>query len=676
LQIDRELPKVLQFQEVVPVESALDKDFYQTQYELLRSRTLAKRVIDQLSLEEHAKGALPRDASVWTWFDELVGGGETVDGTRDEHGAQPKDSAAVDRFLSDLRIEPVKQSRLVKVSFDSRNAGLSATVVNTLTEGFIRMSLERRMDASSYAKGFIDERLTQVKAKLEDSERKLVDFARENQIFKLDDSSSLHTQKLNELSQAVSQAERDRIDAEANLGETQIGDTRNAVAVLENQVIQRLKETRADLEAKYQDNLRIYKPGYPAMQQLRSQIQEIDAKIAEEAEAIRGGMQARVKVARQKERSLDKELTIAKNEALAIQSMSIQYSILQREVATNRQLYEGLLQRLKEVGVAGGVATNNISIVDPAEVPFKKFKPNLILNVIVGLILGVLGGVGLAFFLEHFDDSLKHPEDVERRTQVPVLGVVPEVKLAKDQSNLGAQIGMQAFYEPRSALAEAYRSIRTALLFSTAHGAPKVTLFTSPGPGEGKTTSALNLAITFTQTGSKVLLIDTDLRNPSLHRLLGLDSSLGLTNFLIGDAAPAEVSQHTAVTNLFAIPAGPLPPNPAELLSSARLAELLTKAAEKFDYVILDGPPVLGLADALVLSNLAGGTVIVAEAGVTRQGQLIGALKRLRSAHGVVLGCVLAKHRQEGGAYAYHQHYYYYQADDAGHSPPPPAVRD
>ncbi|NOY72301.1 MAG: polysaccharide biosynthesis tyrosine autokinase [Gammaproteobacteria bacterium] len=660
LQIERELPKVLQFQDVVPMESALDKDFYQTQYELLRSRTLAKRVIDRLALAEHPHFGQKSDSSLLVEIKALLQG-------RDESQA-PSSDQWVKLFLDKLSIEPIKQSRLVKIAFENTDPVLAADIVNAQAESFIQMNLERRIDASFYAKRFLQERLLQVKVKLEESEQSLVFFARENEIIKIDDKQTVDVQKLNDVTLALTAAVRDRIAAEILYSNTKRAKGHGLSSILESEVIQQLKQTKVLLETDYQENLKIYKPAYPRMMQLKGQIDKIQAEIDKEVAHILAATQVHYEIAQQKEKALSEELNKLKKKVLSMQDSSIEYNILKREVETNRELYEGLLQRMKEVGIAGGVTSNNISVVDSATIPIKKYKPKILLNLILAAFVGFVGGIGLVFLFEHLDDTVKTPEYLEKRLRLPVLGIVPVVQdVEMTKLDYDGQIALFSYHDPRSGLAEAYRSVRTSLLFATAYGAPKVLLFTSPGPGEGKTTSALNVAITFTQTGGQVLIIDTDLRNPSLYKLLQLDNAVGLTNYLAGDAQPIEVSQHTEIENLFVIPSGPLPPNPAELLSGERMLELLKVASEKFDYVILDGPPVLGLADALVLTNLAEATVIVVEAGATRQRQMEGALKRLRTAQGSIVGAIMAKYHDNSSAYGYHQ-YYYYQREESNNA--------
>jgi capsular exopolysaccharide synthesis family protein len=653
LQIEREAAKVVEFKDAAQTETAGDRDFYQTQYELLKSRTLAERVVEKI------RPALEREYGAEKASPSADDDASDKAALVDQEAALLKDEEKIKRELvavvmNDLTIEPVRNSRLVKLNFDSPDPVLAAGVTNAVAENFIAVNLERRFDANSYAKNFLEQRIKQVKSKLEETERAQVEFARDKEIFSTDkEGGTTSAQNLQEFNAALSKAQQERIKAESAYRQIQASKSGQLPQGLENDLIQQLKENKAKLEAEYQNNLKQFKPGYPKMLELAAQIAEVKMQVATETENARNAVIATYEAAKVQENLLQEMLASSKSEMLDLQTRSIQYNIIKREADTNRQLYDGLLQRLKEVSVAGGVGTNNISVVDKAQVPTTMFKPVLKLNLAIAIILGLVGGVGLALFFEYLDDTFKQASDVERLLGIPVLGLIPESAELNNNMNI-VQLMVD---EGRSALAEAYRSVRTALQFATAHGAPKLMGVTSTNMGEGKSTSALSIAIQFAQSGHRVLLIDADLRNPSLHRVLGADNTQGLSNCLAGKLQPFEVTLNTTVNNLFAITTGPLPPNPAELLSGKKMQMLLELAADRFDHIIIDSPPILGLADALVVANLVEGMLLVVEAGKTRRAAAQASIKRLLSVRAKPLGCLLTK--MSGQAHGYGYEYYY-----------------
>jgi len=624
-------------------------DFQATQIGLLKSKALAERVVSQLGLVENGEVERLWPASPLKKLITLVRGGPATPQTPEE-----KTRKITEKFKKGYSVEPVRDSQLVTINFDSPDPQFSQRAANAFAEAFIATNLERRFDSTSYAKSYLEDRLQELKLKLEDSERKLVEFAQKEQIVSSGDPSgaSLSQQNLGSLNDAYAKAKAERIAAEARW--KQASSLRGSG--LQNSggsdpMLATLQSSKGTLMLEYQEKLRLYKPDYPAMQELKAQIDEVDKQIAAEEGNMRSGIRAEYQAALEQEQMLADQLNGLKTEVLDLQSRSIQYNIYKREVDTNRELYDGLLQRYKEIGVASGASANNISIVDRAE-PGTKFKPNLPLNMALALVVGLILGVLLALGFEYLDDTFKRPEDIEKLLGIPVLGAVPLLK--------SPQTPKAALADARSAFAESYRSLRTALQFSTDRGSPRSLLVTSAMPSEGKSTTALVLGEFYAQLGKRVLIVDCDLRNPSLHRSLGVDNSEGLSNYLAGALKPTDLIRPTELEGLMYLPSGPLPPNPAELLMGSKMLSLITVASEKFDILILDGPPVMGLADAPILANLAQGTLLVVQAGTTRVAVVKNALKRLNAARAHVVGGLLTRFQaQQAGGYGYGGYDYY-----------------
>lgn len=641
------------------------KDFYQTQYELLQSRNLADRVISKLKLEPRLKGEelvkpfyADSLSEIKSWLSQLIPSNTSAK-TATDIGERP----VSDLLLENVTVSPIKNSRIVTVHYDDADPAMAATIANSLADNYINMNLERRADSTTYARKFLEEQLVQTKSKLEESENKLVQYAKDKSIYNTDDKQNLVGQKLQELSAALTEAEKDRIAAESQYKQSMGSKSQDRVQ--SSMVIQQLKASKAKLQTDYQDKLKIYKPDYPLMQQLQSQINELDSQINSESSLERSTAQTTLKsdymAAKQKEDQLKAEVDKYKAELLTTQDKSIGYNTLQREVETNRQLYEGLLQRVKEVSVAGLANTNNVSIVDPAIVPFAVFKPNLRLNLALGAVLGLFLGTVAAFLLEFLDDRIKSTDDLERVLPVPILGIAPS--MGKGSRQKQQNYALLTVEKPTSAVAEAFRSLRTNLMFATRAGAPRVLNITSTDASEGKSSTSINLATAFAQAGKSVLLIDADLRKPSLHKHFKLDNSKGLTHYLVGQETLKGITQTSFIPEVYVITSGPLSPNPVELLSSERLVELVTFADSpqcEFDIIILDSPPILGLADALVIGNRTHATLLVAAWNESRKRTLQAAFNRLRQARTNIIGVVMTKAKGSAGGDSYYNYDYYY----------------
>jgi len=651
LQIDREAARILDSADVTPSENMMQgEEFFQTQYGLLRSRSLAERVIESMALASsnealEAMGVEPPEAG----------------GTAADQAALRK-AAALAALQANLNVAPVLRSRLVAVSYDNIDPGVAARIANGFAENFIQANLDRKFESSSYARTFLEERIGQTKERLETAERQLVAYAANQQIINISEpgtgdanigsTQSLISNNLVAMNGALAEARTARVTAEERWRSARSSALMTLPEVMQNPSIQRLTEQRALLDAEYQQKLSIYQPDYPEMVQLKARIDEADGQVQIIAGNIRSSIESQYQIAANQERSLQAQVTGLTGDVLDLRDRSIQYNILQRELDTTRTLYEALLQRYKEVGITGGVTSNNISIVDLATPPLKPSKPNLLLNMALAALLGLGLGVLAALVLEALDETLATPDDVEKKLGVSVLGVTPF--LEKGETPL------EALGDIRSGFSEAYYSLRTALQFSTPDGAPSSLLVTSARPAEGKSTTAYAIALNLARVGKRVLLVDGDLRNPSMHRVVGVENERGMSNLLSGSADLAGVVRPTSQENLFFIPCGPLPPNPAELWGGDRLRQFLAETRNSFDHVVIDGPPVLGFADSPMLAAAVSGVLFALESRGTRRGQARGALKRLQVGRAHLLGAVLTKFSTKSAAYNYGGYDYAY----------------
>ena len=670
VQIDREAARVFTAEDVSPRESmAQGEDFYQTQYGLLRSRSLAERVIASLGLasSDQALTSLGIEPPART-------------GTAAAQ-AERRRAAALAAVQDSLSVTPVRGSRLVLIGFDNPSPVVAARVANGFAENFIQANLDRKYESSSYAREFLEERIAQTKGRLEEAERQLVAYAANQQIINVGDSSegsadgstqSLTSNSLVALNASLAEARAQRIAAEERWRSARTTGLMTLPEVLSNPSIQRLTEQRAQLDSEYQQKLSVYQPDYPEMVRLKAQIDEADGQIQTIASNIRTSIQSQYVIAANQERALQAQVGGLTGDALDLRDRSIQYNILRRELDTTRTLYEGLLQRYKEVSVTGDITANNISIIDSANPPAAPSKPNMMINLALAALFGLGFGVVAALVLEALDETIASPDDVEKKLGMAVLGVVP--LLDKGQTTAAALADI------RSGFSEAYYSLRTALQFSTQDGAPISMLVSSARPAEGKSTTAYAVALNLARVGKRVLLVDGDLRNPSMHRVVGVENERGMSNLLSGSSDLAGVVQRTRQENLFFIPCGPLPPNPAELWGSDRLRQFLAEARNNFDHVVLDGPPVLGFADAPLLAASVSGVLFVLESRGTRRGQARGALRRLKVGRARLLGAVLSKFNAKstsygGYDYAYDYNYGAYGADNPEQPNPSPVTK-
>ncbi len=649
IEIQRENYRIVQVQGVEPEASSVDNEFYQTQYGLLKSRSLSERVARELRLFDDLA------------FFEMFGASEAASQLREGGAAASSPSARAARtrtagtiLRNNVSISPMRMSRLVVVEFTSPDPQLSARVLNAWTNNFIRSSLERKFEATSYARRFLEERLGQLRQRLEESERLLVGYASQEGIINLPSNAEgggtterpIIAEDLAELNRRLNQATAERIAAESRLS-TAGGSTPEA---LQNQAISGLRERRAQLAADYARILTQFEPEYPAAQAIASQLQQIDAALATEEARVRGTLRANYEAAEERETSLRNRVASLRGDLLDLRRRSIQYNIFQRDVDTNRQLYDGLLQRYKEIGVAGGVGVNNIAIVDAAAVPLRPSSPRLLLNMFAALLLGTMLGVGLALALEQIDEAISDPTDVEEALDLPLLGTIPKV---------GGDNTEAEMEDPKSPLVEAYLSAQTSLGFTTDHGVPRTLTVTSTRPAEGKTTTSYAIARSLVRTGRRVVLVDADMRSPTLHHIFEASNSKGLSNYLAGEGNALDLVQRGFSNGIDLVPAGPPPPNAAELLTGPRLDKLLQDLADAFDHVILDVPPIMGLADTPLIASRVEGVVFVIQSHATKASLARVAIGRLRDARAKVVGVLLTKFESRRAHFGYGYDYGY-----------------
>jgi succinoglycan biosynthesis transport protein ExoP len=615
---------------------------------LLLGRTMAERVVSALKLGENPDFLKPRQFSILGAIRGLFSSKAPLD--NEASGKSARERAAAGVVLSNRMVRPLSGSRLVDISYSDPAPARAQRISSAFAVAFMTSNLDKRFQANAYAKVFLEDQLKLLKLRLEESEKVLIDFAEKEQIVAVTDKSSIAEANLASANTALGILVSERIKNEQLWKQVESTKAINLQQLLTNTVIDGLRARRNALETERQEKLETFKPSYPAMVQISNKIAEIDRQLAAEVNTIKGSLKSAYESSLNQEAELKKRIENLRGEVLDLQKRSIQYNILKREADTNRSLYDGLLQRYKEVDVASGVGSNNVFIVDKAELPGAPTSPNMMRALLIALALGLGAGIGVAYVLEHLDDTVRTAEDMERVTGLTTLGIIPHYEKGK---TLEAE-----FANPRSHISEASRSLCTALQFSTETGLPKTILISSAGPGEGKSTMALAMARHFATIGLKVMLVDADLRKPTMHQKLGLDNSIGLTNYLTGAFSPPQVIQTTEVPNLAFLASGPLPPNAADLLGSSRMLSLLSVGLKVFDLIVLDGPPVMGLADAPLLASSAAATVFVVGAGQVRRGLLRTAIQRLQFARGYIIGSVITKYdaKVEGGygyAYAY-----------------------
>lgn len=668
--IEPDMPKILP-KEMADVD--LGADYLQTEYQLLQGRTLAEKVAGRLGsriASELQQGPL---MSPWERFERrFLGRAPRVAMDRDGVPLSPSTAA----FQSRLAVTPQPGGRLVNLRFAAYDPGLAAEAVNTLAQLYIEQSLEFRFTTSSEATGWLSDRVKEQKKKVEEAERALQAYREREGLVNLDERQSLGDQKVAALASAALSARTERIAKESiynqirSLPAWQVASFPVAFA---NSVVQSLRGKLSDLQQEQSRLAQSLGEKHPDMVRVRSEIASTEEKLRAEVQAVVRSSESDYRAAAQQEARLEAALETAKKEALAFNRKGAEYGVLKREAESSQQLVKDLMSRTKEAGLQTELKSTNIRIVEKAQPPGGPSSPRRMRNYQMALLIGLALGIGLAVLFEHWDNSLKTPEDVKQHLGLPFLGMVPDVGARSGAGNVPRPSPL-ILKNPSSAVAEAYRVLRTNLIFSSAESLGRVLLVSSANPGEGKTTTVANLAASLALNGARVLAVDGDLRRPTMHQHFGIAKTPGLTDLIVGKCKASEAIQITRFKGLQVLPCGYVPPNPAELLGSASMREIVKAFRSHYDWVLIDTPPILAMADTPVLCPVVDGVILVIGAEISGRPAIQRAVDQILGVGGKITGIVLNKVDLERNSYYYGQYYgeYYrsYYAEGAGRKSP------
>jgi succinoglycan biosynthesis transport protein ExoP len=652
--VETDYPQLQTLSEVYRQPSGVDISFLTTQIQVLQSDSLAWTTLQQLGLDN----GVPLNA-------ETKNSGQSP-----AQIAGARKTALIGGFKDGLTVEPLKDSHILAVSYESGDPELAATAVNKIVDNYIDANFQQRSDFTRRASGGMELQLQELKAKVEKSQQALVDYERQNLIVNVGEKGTINDERLEELNKDYTVAQTDRVQKQsvyqlAQANEGQVG------IIVEDKVLQHLEEKCSDLKAQYADALSQYGPNFPKATRLHDQLTQMQSLIEQARKLAIAKVHNDYLAAMNREKLLGDALAKEKGDVGALNQRMIEHNILKREFEINQQLYESLLQRLKDATLSASLQVTNVHVIDPASIPSSPVRPNRRRNLAAGLLVGLIIGVTLAFIREALDSSVRTTEEAERLVNAPALAVIPSESEGERRKRLGSGrlkgpaeqngVGLAVLQRPSSPMAESFRSLRTSVLLSTAPRPPQTLLVTSAQMGEGKTSTSTNLAMSFAQRQGPVLIIDADMRRPAVAKTLGIANEKGLSSFLTGAHSLDDVLiQFERIPNLWILPAGPRPPDPAELLSSHMMDSTLKELMKRFTQIVVDSPPLLLVTDAVVLSAIVDGVILVVSSGTTGRGALARAHRILENAGSRVLGMVLNKVDMRFDAY-YGSYYGPYQ---------------
>jgi polysaccharide biosynthesis transport protein len=657
VEVDKESQNMSPFPDSNSYDEFMDMENYlETQTKILQSETLALQTIKSLDLTRYPEFGGGPSATAWA-----------------HSGPAPQRPAILGAFLGRLTVKRVANSRLIEVTFEAEDPQLAAQIVNTHLQNFVEQNFRSKYDATIQASNWLSSELEGLRIKVEKSENARIAYQRANQTWQIDEKQDITTSKLADLSKAVTEAQTDVAQKEAMYRMAVSGNVDALPTAHGSEVLTELLKRKSDADEQYAEALNQYGPNFPKVLRIAAQQKELDDNLGRARKTLIESVQQEFNTARSHVELLQETLDKQRAEANDQAEKLIQYHILQHDAESDRLLYDGLLQKLKEATITVGLRSTNIRVVDPALAPGGPSRPQKARNILLAFLIGLVGGVGLALFREYLDNTVKSPDDIEALTGLPSLAVVPAMpglnahqgRLARRTGEGGSpgRIELLSYAQPKSQISEAFRALRTSLLLSQAEHPPQVILVTSALPREGKTTAAVNLAVTLAQLGDRTLLMDSDLRKPGIRRALNLTlgKDVGLSSYLAGVSSLDEATiQHPTITNLSALTTGPVPPSPADLLSSHRMREAIAELRRRFKFIVIDSPPVMAATDAVILSALTDGVLLVVRSGETPKEAFTRTRDLLAAVKCRLLGVVLNAVDSSAPDYYYSYRYYPY----------------
>ncbi|MHB8909248.1 MAG: GumC family protein [Syntrophales bacterium] len=683
--IEKDDPKVVSIQEVMSVDSS-GLDYYQTQYKIIESRGVAREVIKRLRLYENEEFVpKPRDTfignirrsiseTVSYWLS-LLKTERPLLPSGNQAGESQEESPLVSAFIDRINVTPIRNSRLVDIGFEAKDPALSAKIANNLARAYIDLNLETKLKATQDAMAWLNSRIDEERKKVEQAEQALLQYKQRFNIITdfSKDTESITAQKLAALNNQVIDAEMKRVEAETRYKQaTAMEKTPEMLdsipEVMNNQLVGQIKGMEVDLFKRRSELSKKYGENHPQIVAIKNELETLKGRKAEEISRVINSLYNGYRVALAREQSLKKALNEQKGESFNLNEKAINYTVLKREAESTKEMYDLVIKRFKETSMTENIRTGNIRVVDAAEIPKSPVKPKKAQNLLLGLIVGLALGVGLAFFLEYLDNTIKVPDDIKERLKIPYLGPVPFIA-ASAQGNgnapdLRPAESLITISSPKSTASESYRGIRTSLLFSAADNAPRTILVTSAAPAEGKSITSANLAVAMAQAGNRVLIVDCDMRRPKLHRIFNLQRDRGLSNIIVGSCTVDDAIIHSLIPGIDIIVSGPVPPNPSEMLGSQQMIRFMETIRGRYDRIIIDSPPITAVTDSVILSRLADGVLLVIRAGETHREIVKNGIGLLQAANARILGAILNGVMMGRDSYYYYQYYYYYYGED------------